>query len=74
MAQGAGLPAGAAHPLDAPLGVDLVEAEGGRERLRQVGPDMLAELAHRRPVGQPGGVAEQMVQRDQRMRFAAAIG
>ena len=35
---------------------------------------MLAELAHRRNVRQGGGVLEQVVERNERMRLAAAVG
>ena len=74
MAQRAGLPVRPAHPLDAPLRVDLVEAERGRERPRQLRADVLPELPHRRQVRQPGRVAEQVVEGDQRVRLPAAVG
>ena len=48
MAQRARLPVRPAHPFDAPLDVDLVEAERDGERAREIGADVLAELLDRR--------------------------
>ena len=63
-----------AHALDAPLHVDLVEAERRDERARQAGADVLAELPHRGEVGQRLRVPEQVVEGDQGMGLAAAVG
>ena len=72
MAQRADFAVRSAHAVDAPLDVDLVEAErdGDRPRQRAAGP----ELPHRGQVGQRVRVPEQVVQRDQRVRLAAAVG
>ena len=74
VAQGARLPVRRAHVLDAPFGVDLVEAQGHGEGARQIGADMAPELPDRRHVGQRLRVAEQMVERDQGVGLAAAVG
>ena len=74
VAQGALLPVRRAHVFDAPFGVDLVEAQGHREGARQIGADMAPELPDRRQVGQRLWVSEQVVERDQRVGLAAAIG
>ena len=74
MAQRAGLAVRSADALEAPLGVDLVEAEGGRERRRQLRAHVLAELLYCRQIRQARGVAEQVAERDQRMRLPAAVG
>ena len=74
MPQGARRPVRRAHPFDAPLHVDLVEAEGGGERAWQGAADVLAELPHGREVGQRLGVPEQVVEGDQGVGLAAAVG
>ena len=74
MLEGAPLAVRCAHVFDALLGVDLVEAQRGDERLRQVLAHVLAERRHRRRVRQRTGVAEEVVQRDQRVGLAAAVG
>ena len=62
------------HPLDAPLDIDLVEAECDRERAREIGADMLPEFAHRRQIRQCRRVAEEVVEGDEGMGLAAAVG
>ena len=74
VAQRAGRAVRGAHPVDAPLHVDLVEAERHRKRGRQGGADVLPELPHRRQVRQPRRIAEQVVERDQGVGLAAAVG
>ena len=74
MAQSARLAIRRFDVLDAFLDVDLVEAQRGHERLRQIAAYMLAELAHRGHVRQRGGIAEQVIERDECMCLAAAIG
>ena len=74
MAQRARLPVRRTDILNAFLHIDLVETERGDERLGQIGPHMLAELAHGWNVRQGGGIAEQVVERDERVRLAAAVG
>ena len=74
MAQRAGFPVRPAHSLDTPLGIDLVETERHRERCRQIHADVLAELLHRGQIRQCARIAEQMMERDQRVRLPAAVG
>ena len=74
MAQRARFTVWPAHALDAALGVDLVEAQGDRERRRQLGADVLAKLPHRRHVRQRRRFPEQVVEGDQRVGLAAAVG
>ena len=74
MLERADLPVGSAHPVDPPLHVDLVEAEGHRERPRQRPAHVLPELLHRLDPGQGGRVAEQVVEGDEGMGLAAAVG
>ena len=65
---------GGARAFDPLLGVDLVEAERGGERARRGFAEVLAELPDRLQVGQSAGGAEEVVQRDQRVRLPAAVG
>ena len=74
MLERAGLPARRAHPVDPPLHVDLVEAERHRERLRQLPAHVLPELLHGLDPGQGGRVAEQVVEGDEGVGLAAAVG
>ena len=74
MLERAGLPVRPAHPVDPPLHVDLVEAERHRERLRQLPAHVLPELLHCLDPGQRGRVAEQVVEGDEGMGLAAAVG
>ena len=74
MAQRPRFAVGSAHALDTSLGIDLVETERYRERRRQIHADVLAELLHRGQIRQCVRVAEQMMERDQRVRLPAAIG
>ena len=74
MAQRAGLPVWSADSGNAPLDVDLVEAERYRKRPWKLSADMLPELPHRRQIRQRRRIAEQVIERDQRVRLAAAVG
>jgi len=74
MAQCADLAVRPTHPLDAPLDIDLVEAECDRERAREIGADVLPEFAHRRQIRQCRRVAEEVVEGDEGMGLATAVG
>ena len=74
MAQGAHLPIRATHILNALLHIDLVEAKRGDERFGQRHADMLPKLPHRRHIRQIRRLPEQVVQGDERVRLAAAVG
>lgn len=62
------------HDFHAFLHVQLVEGEHGNARLRQGDTRVLLELPDGRQIGQAGRVAHQVVQRDERVRLAAAVG
>ena len=62
------------HALDAAFDVDLVEAERRGVGAREPPARVLAELAYRRHVRQRLRFPEQVIQRDQRVRLAAAVG
>ena len=62
MLEGAPLAVRCAHVFNALLGVDLVEAQRGDERLRQVLAHVLAERRHRGRLRQRPRVAEEVVQ------------
>ena len=62
------------YSVDPLFHVDLVEAERHRERLRQLCPHVLPELLHGLQAGQRGRVAEQVVERDEGVGLAAAVG
>ena len=67
VAQRAGFAVRRAHPVDAPLHVDLVEAESRGERARQRRAHVLPELPHRGQFGQRLRVPEQVPEGDQRV-------
>ena len=50
VAQRAGVAVRPVYPLDAPLDIDLVEAECDGERAREIAADVLPEFAHRRQI------------------------
>lgn len=60
--------------LHAFLGVQLVEGQDRYLRARRRPADVLQELLDGGQVGQPGGVEDQVIEGDQRMRLAAAVG
>ena len=72
--QGARLAVRPAHALDAPLDIDLVEAERDGERTRQIGADVLPKLMHRRQVRQHRRIAEEVVEGDEGVGLAASVG
>ena len=59
--------------LDALLQVDLVEAEGRDPGLRWPESDVRLELLHRRQGGQRRRIVDQVPERDERVRLAAAV-
>ena len=61
------------HPLDAAFDVDLVEAERRGMGAREPAAGVLPELANRSRVRQGIGRSEQVVQRNERVRLAAAV-
>ena len=62
------------NPVDSPLDVNLVEAKRHRKRLRKIRAHVLPELLHRLDVGQRGRVSKQVVERDEGMGLATAVG
>ena len=74
MLERAGIAVRPPNPVDPPLDVDLVEAERHRERLRQRSAHVLPELLHRVDLGERGRVAEQVVEGDEGVGLAAAVG
>ena len=74
MAQGAGFALWRTHTLNAALDIDLVEAQSCNMGPRQLVTRVLPKLAHRRHVRQTLRVPEQVIERDERMRLAAAVG
>ena len=74
VAERSGLAVRPAHPFDASLDIDLVEAERDGERAREIGADVLAELLDRRQAWQRHRVAEEVVEGDEGMGLAAAVG
>ena len=70
----AGLARRRTHALDAALDINLVKAQRCRMRPRQLVTRVLPKLTHRRHVRQTLRIPEQVIERDQRMRLAAAVG
>ena len=60
--------------IHSPLRVDLIERQRHHSRLRGLHPDRLPEFAHRRQVGQLLRFVDEVVERDQRVGLAAAVG
>ena len=60
--------------LDPPLHVNLVEAERGDEGAREFPTDGFPELPHRRQVGKRRGIAEEVVEGDERVGLPPAVG
>ena len=74
MLQGACLAVRGADTVDAAFHVDLVEAERNRKRLRQLRTHVLPELLHCLDLGQCGRIAKQVIERDEGVGLAAAVG
>ena len=74
VAKHAGIAFRGTHSLDAALDIDLVEAQRSHMRSGQLVTRVLPELTHRRHVRQTLGIPEQVIESDQRVRLAAAVG
>ena len=65
--------AGRRYRLRSLVRVDLVETQRRHARTRRLAAEGLLELAHRGQVGELFRIVDEVVERDQRMRLAAAV-